>query len=125
MTGLFGVVLAFLCAVVSVTAQANIRLHFELYKNGKQFGTPAVTVKDSETGSLELGNMGNAKVSFTPSGIDAQRIGVAFKIVTGGKTFTPRVVVLKYESGWVSWKSGSDALDVRVFVFPHEPASAR
>jgi hypothetical protein len=108
--------------VTTVTAQENIRLHFELYKNGKQVATPAVTVKNSETGSLNLGNMANAKVSLTPSRIDAQKIGVAFEMLTGGNTLKPRVVLLK---GWVSWKSGSDSFDLRLFVVPREVAAAR
>jgi hypothetical protein len=62
-TGLLSIVVVCLFAGASVSAQENIRLHFELYKNGKQFGAPSVTVKNSETGSVELGNMGNAKIS--------------------------------------------------------------
>jgi hypothetical protein len=40
-----GLVVVWFCAVASIAAQENIRLHFELYKNGKQVGAPAVTVK--------------------------------------------------------------------------------
>ena len=122
--GLLTILIGCLFAVASVAAQENIRLHFELYKNGKQFGAPAVTVRDSEAGSLELGNMGNAKVSFTPTRIDTQKIGVAFVIAAGRDTLKPHVTLLKGESGWVSWKSGSDSLDVRVFVVPREVTAA-
>jgi hypothetical protein len=52
--GLLGLVVVWACAIAAISAQENIRLHFELYKNGKQVATPAVTVKDSETGSVEL-----------------------------------------------------------------------
>jgi hypothetical protein len=122
---LLGAVVGCLFAVATVTAQENIRVHFEVYKNGKQVATPAVAVKNSEIGSLNLGTMGNAKVSFSPSRIDAQKIGVAFEIVTGGKTLKPHVVLVKQESGWVSWKSGSDSFDVRLFVVAREVAAAR
>jgi hypothetical protein len=124
-TRLLGLLVGFLLVVAPLTAQENIRLHFELYRNGKQFATPAVTVKNSDTGSLDLTAMANAKLSVTPSRIDAQRIGVAFEIVTGEKTLKPRVVLINGESGWVSWRSGSDSFDVRVFVVPREVAQAR
>jgi hypothetical protein len=124
-TNLLGLAVLCICAVAPAAAQENIRLHFELYKNGKQVGFPAVTVKNSETGSVALGKMGNAKVSFTPTRIDAQKIGVAFEIVMGRTTLKPRVVLIKGESGWVSWKSGSDSFDVRAFVVPREVAEAR
>jgi hypothetical protein len=120
-----GFVLGSLVAVAQVAAQENIRLHFELFKNGKPFGAPTVTVKSGETGSLELGNIGSAKLSFTPSRIDAQKIAVAFEVVTGEKTLKPRVVLLSLEPGQVSLKSSSDSFDVRVFVLPREVAAAR
>jgi uncharacterized protein YcsI (UPF0317 family) len=123
--GLLGFVVGCVFTVASVTAQENIRLHFELYKNGKQVGTPEVTVKNAETGSLDLTTMASAKVSVTPTRIDAQKIGVAFVIVAGGQTLKPHVTLLKGESGWVSWKLGSDSFDVRVFVVPREVAAAR
>ena len=69
-----GLVVVWFCAVASIAAQENIRLHFEVYKNGKQVGAPAVTVKNSETGSVELGNMGNAKISFTPTRTDREKV---------------------------------------------------
>jgi hypothetical protein len=115
-----GLVVVWFCAVASIAAEENIRLHFEVYKNGKQVGAPAVTVKNSETGSVELGNMGNAKISFTPTRTDREKIGVAFVIATGRDTFKPHVTLLRGESGWVSWKSDSDSFDVRVFVVPRE-----
>jgi hypothetical protein len=87
-----------------------------LYKNGKQVAAPTVTVKNAEAGSLDLGNLGSAKVSFTPSRIDGDRIGVAFGIVNGRHILKPRVVLLNQESGWVSWKSASDSFDVRVIA---------
>jgi hypothetical protein len=123
--GLLGFVVGCLFTVVSLSAQDNIRLHFELYKNGKQVAAPAVTVKNSNTGSLDLATIANAKVSVIPTRIDAQKIGVAFVIVAGGQTLKPHVTLLKGESGWVSWKSDSDSFDVRVFVVPREVAAAR
>jgi hypothetical protein len=64
-------------------------------------------------------------VSFTPTRIDAQEIGVAFEIVTGRTTLKPRVVLVKGESGWVSWTSSADSFDLRAFVVPREVAQAR
>jgi hypothetical protein len=64
--------------------------------------------------------MGNAKISFTPTRTDREKIGVAFVIATGRDTFKPHVTLLRGESGWVSWKSDSDSFDVRVFVVPRE-----
>ncbi|HEX7793029.1 MAG TPA: hypothetical protein VF456_01700 [Vicinamibacterales bacterium] len=124
-TSLLGLAVFCICAVAPAAAQENIRLHFELYKNGKQVGTPAVTVKNSETGSVELGNMGNAKLSFTPTRTDREKIGIAFVIATGRNTLKPHVTLLRGESGWVSWKSGSDSFDVRVFVVPRELMAPR
>jgi uncharacterized protein (TIGR03435 family) len=36
----------------SVGAQENIRLRFELYKNGTEIAAPTIAVQDKETGSL-------------------------------------------------------------------------
>jgi hypothetical protein len=125
LTALLGLAVLCICAVASAQAQENIRLHFELYKNRKQVATPSATVKNAETGSLDLGNLGSAKVSFTPRRIDSDRIGVAFEILDRKQTLKPHVVLLKGESGWVSWKSGSDSFDVRAFFVPREVAIAR
>jgi hypothetical protein len=105
-------VLGFTLAIVSLTAQENIRLRFDVYKNGSQIASPTMVVKDKETGSMKVD--GVADLSFTPSRIDANKIAVALDVVSGDMTAKPRLVLLNQESVSLSWKSATDSFEILI-----------
>ena len=95
-----------------VAGPEDLKLQFEIYKNGTLIGTPMLTVQEGGRGSLSLPNV--VEVSLTPSRIALDQVAIAFELTATGKTIRPRTVLLKEEQGVLSWKPGSDLLELRV-----------
>jgi hypothetical protein len=95
-----------------VAAPGDLKLKFEIYKNGTLIGTPMLTVQDGGKGSLSLPNF--VDVSLTPSRIAQDKVAIVFELTAAGKTIRPRIVLVKEEQGVLSWKPASDSLELRV-----------
>jgi hypothetical protein len=97
-----------------VAAPGDIKLQFEIFKNGTLIATPVLTVQEGGKGSLSLPNV--IDVSLTPNRIaqDQDTVAIAFELTAAGKTIRPRMVLLKEERGVLSWKPASDSLELRV-----------
>jgi hypothetical protein len=95
-----------------VAARSDLKLQFEIYKNGTLIGTPMLTVQEGGRGSLSLPNV--VEVSVTPSRIAQDRVAIAFELTATGRTIRPRIVLLKEEQGVLTWKPASDLLELRV-----------
>ena len=105
--------LTFLLVVVPlVAARSDLKLQFEIYKNGTLIGTPMLTVQEGVRGSLSLPNV--VEVTLTPNRIAQDQVAIAFELTATGKTIRPRIVLLKDEQGVLSWKPASDLLELRV-----------
>ena len=109
--GILAVVGIVVVAAIPAIGAENIRLHFDVYKNGAQLATPTVAVEDSKTGSFQLAD---ATISFTPSRLDANKVAVAFDVESGERKLTPRLVLLDQEIGSVAWNSVSGSFEIRV-----------
>jgi len=105
--------LTFLLVVVPlVAARSDLKLQFEIYKNGTLIGTPMLTVQEGGRGSLSLPNV--VEVTLTPNRIAQDQVAIAFELAAAGKTIRPRIVLLKEEQGTFSWKPASDSIELRV-----------
>ena len=95
-----------------VAAPGDLKLRFEIYKNGTLVGTPVLTVQDGGKGSFTFPNFVDG--SLTPSRIAQDKVAIVFELTAAGKTIHPRMVLLKEEQGVLSWKPASDSLELRV-----------
>ena len=97
-----------------IAAPGDLKLQFEIYKNGTLIGNPMLTVEDGGTASMSLPNV--VDMSFTPSRLaqDQDKVVLVFELTAAGKTIRPRIVLLKEEQGVLSWKPASDSIELRV-----------
>ena len=95
-----------------IAAPGDLKLQFEIYKNGTLVGTPMLTVQEGGKGSGSLPNF--VDVSLTPTRIAQDKVAIVFELTAAGKTIRPRIVLLKEEQGVLSWKPASDSLELRV-----------
>jgi hypothetical protein len=95
-----------------VAAPGDLKLQFEIYKNGTLVGTPMLTVQEGGRGSLSLPNF--VDVTLTPTRIAQDKVAIVFELAAAGKTIRPRIVLLKEEHGVISWKPASDSIELRV-----------
>jgi len=95
-----------------IAAPGDLKLQFEIYKNGTLIGNPMLTVEDGGTASMSLPNV--VDMVFTPSRIAQDKVAIVFELTAAGKTIRPRIVLVKEEQGVLSWKPASDSLELRV-----------
>jgi hypothetical protein len=98
-------------ASVPVSAQEQIRLKLEIFRNGNEIAAPTVGAVDEQTGSVTVEN---ASLSFTPHRVDPDKVAVSFEIATDGKILKPRIILRGQELGTLSWKVASDSFEIRV-----------
>jgi hypothetical protein len=98
-------------ASVPVSAQEQIRLKLEIFRNGNEIAAPTIGVVDRQTGAVTVEN---ASLSFTPHRIDPDKVAVSFEIAADGKILTPRITLRGQELGTLSWKVASDLFEIRV-----------
>ena len=97
-----------------IAAPGDLKLQFEIYKNGTLIGTPVLTVQEGGKGSLSLPNIIDVSLTPTRTAQDQDTVAIAFELTAAGKTIRPRIVLLKEEQGVLSWKPASDLLELRV-----------
>jgi hypothetical protein len=95
-----------------IAAPGDLKLQFEIYKNGTLIGNPMLTVEDGGTASMSLPNV--VDMVFTPSRIAQDKVAIVFELTAAGKAIRPRIVLLKEEQGVLSWKPASDSIELRV-----------
>jgi hypothetical protein len=91
----------------SVGAQEPITLNLQLFQDEALIASPAVKVRNGETGSVTLPDVFN--FTFTPTRLENDRISISFEIQDGPRTITPRVLISQDEPGSLKWTPANSA----------------
>ena len=100
-----------LCCAAALSAQAPVRLGFEILKNDAVIGSPEVSISEGTEGRISITRAGDAR--FTPTLRNPDTLSLAFVISADGKEIKP-TLTLQREAGSIRWQSGADAYALRI-----------